>query len=191
MCDCNKKYKYDFKELLNPSNCYTACPACKDCNKKPKKKCTDCTDVVTWTPPVFSCTVPISVRAQICKNGPIVLACLTSIEQIILTSLKTGDYTELRSAVCPGTILTLFLPNKDVLFRSVPGPTPTGLIDNVISKVGGNSNSLTFISTDSVETSSDTSSSYAASFNTDVLITNVYNPFVTTTGVFASFTIAI
>jgi hypothetical protein len=148
MCDCKKTSKTDFKELLNPSNCYTSCSDCKEKKHCNKKKCTDCTNVITYTNPTFSCTVPIAVRAQICKNGAYALQCITNIYPAILIALAKNDYPPLFNLVCANTVLTIFLADGTVLFRSITGLVPPALIQATIAALGSAGNVLTFIDND-------------------------------------------
>jgi len=181
MCDCKKTSKTDFKELLNPSNCYTSCSGCKEkkhCNDKNKKKCTDCTNVITYTNPTFSCSVPVVVRAQICKNGAYALQCITNIYPAILTALATNNYTPLFNLVCANTVLTIFLADGTVLFRSILGPVPPQLIQAVIAALGSSKNQLTFVNNDdstgttTVATSSTTSVASSPTSGTETTSTD-------------------
>lgn len=120
MCDKKCRIKSDFKELLNPSNCYQNC----GCDDK-KKKCTGCDDTITWDQPTFSCSVPIAVRARICKAAPIVLRCINNIDQAILLAVKTNNYLPLQQVICANSVLRIFLADGTLLFNSNPLDIPT------------------------------------------------------------------
>jgi hypothetical protein len=163
MCDCKKTSKTDFKELLNPSNCYTSC---SDCKEKNKKKCTDCTNVITYTNPTFSCTVPIAVRAQICKNGAYALQCITNIYPAILIALAKNDYPPLFNLVCANTVLTIFLADGTVLFRSIPESVPSALIPAVIAALGSSKNELIFVNNEDTTGTTSVATSFTTSVST-------------------------
>jgi hypothetical protein len=134
MCDNKCNAKSDFKELLNPSNCYTNC----GCDDK-KKKCTSCDDRIVWEPPTFSCSVPIAIRAKICAEGLKALVCINNIDQAILLAVKTNDYSPLSRIICTNTILKIFLSDGTLIYNSNPlDPTTPEEFSSLIASVSTN-----------------------------------------------------
>jgi hypothetical protein len=144
MCDCkykknnNNKCKItsDFRELINPSNCYTNC-GCED-----EGNCTDCSDVIVVKKPKFTCNVPIAVRKAICDGQEQTLKFLNVVNIPILNALKTGDFAPLYNLIPPSEIVYIFLADGTILFQSVmsnarvsvvPGPPIPAIVATVLT----------------------------------------------------------